>query len=206
MSMKPLTKNELREYFQVYRDAFPEWEADVPYSLSRTCGPITQVIGFQNLSYGAYRLMCGVEVSGPPDGGSFVLPQMLDVKHRNIERRQHLTKWPKVLRAIEEQIVPDVRMPLEIVEVFQLAEEEAERGANGRYLNGVAALSVYVGQYDRAIEWCNQAEASFSEFEKAIPCPEWMLIQRDFTNRLREAIKNGTGLEFLAITSDQRQS
>lgn len=203
MPMKPLTKKELKEYFQVYRDAFAEWEADVPYSLTRTCGPITQVIGFQSLSYGAYRPMCGVEVTGPPDGGSSVLPQMLDVKHRQVERRQHATEWPKVLRAIEEQFVPDVRKPLDVVEVLQLAEEEAEKGANGRYFNGVAALSAFVGQDDRAIEWCNRAEASFNEFGQAMPCPDWMLKQAAFSRNLREAIQSGRGKEFLAMASDQ---
>ena len=130
------------------------------------------------------------------------MPQMLDVKHREVSRREHAEEWPKVLRAIEEQFVPDVRKPLDIVEVLQLAEEEASKGANGRYLNGVAALSAYVGQDDRAIEWCNRAEASFNEFGQATPCPDWMLKQADFTRSLREAIQNGRGKEFLAIASD----
>lgn len=203
MPMKPLAKTELKEYFQVYRDAFPEWEADVPYSLSRTCGPITQTIGFQNLSYGAYRPSCGVRVIGPPDEGSELLPQLLDVKHREVSRREHSEKWPKVLQAIEEQFVPDVRKPLDIAEVLELAEEEAEKGANGRYLSGVAALCTYVGQDDRAIEWCNRAEASINEFGHAMPCPDWMLKQVDFACSLREAIRSGHGKKFLAMASDQ---
>ena len=198
MPMKSLTKKELKEYFQVYRDAFPDWEVDEPYSLSRTCGPIRQVIGFENLSYGAYRPSCVIEVAGPPDGGSSVLPQMLDVKHRQVERRQHATEWPKVLRAIEEQFTPRVREPMEIMEVFRLAEQEAEKGANGRYLNGVASLAVYVSQDDRALEWCNRAEANFIEFGKTTPSPDWMLKQVDFTHGLREAIQDGRGKEFLA--------
>ncbi len=48
MSSRPLTKKERKEFFQAYRAAFPDWEADVPYDLSWTCGPITQVLGFDN--------------------------------------------------------------------------------------------------------------------------------------------------------------
>lgn len=205
MSVKSLTKKELEEYFRVYREAFPDWDADAPYALQRTCGPITQTIGFQSLSYGAYRPSCGVRVVGPPDGGSSVLPQMLDVKHREVRRREHVEKWPKVLRAIEEQFVPDVRKPLDIAEVLRLAEKSAER--DGRFKtresNGLATLNVHLGHDDRAIEWCDRAEASFKEFAEATPPPDWMLKQIEFTRQLRDAIREGRGREFLASVADQ---
>ena len=40
--------------------------------------------------------------------------QMRDVKHRQVERRQHATEWPKVLKAIEEQF-PDRRFPIVVL-------------------------------------------------------------------------------------------
>lgn len=205
MPMKPLTKKELKEYFQVFRDAFADWEVDAPYSLSRTCGPITQVIGFQSLSSGAYRPMCGVEVSGPPGGDTPLLPQMLDVKHREVSRREHAEKWPKVLKAIEQQFVPDVRKPLDIAEVLRLAEEHAERSGitNERYLVGLATLNAHLSHDDRAIEWCDRAEASIKEFAESTPLSEGMKKDSDFACHLREAIQSGRGKEFLAIASDQ---
>ena len=205
MPMKPLTKKELKEYFQVYRDAFPEWEADVPYALSRTCGPVTQVIGFQILSGGLYRPSCTIRVSGPLDQGWQLLPQMLDVKHREVSRREHAEKWPKVLKAIEEQFVPNVRKPLDVAEVLQIADKDAEQSGitNQQYLNGLAVLNSYKGRDDRAIEWCDRAEASFNEFAAAVPPADWMLKQVEFTRQLREAIQGGRGKDFLTVASDQ---
>jgi hypothetical protein len=203
MAMKPLSKRELDEFFQVYRDAFPEWEADAPYALSRSRGPITQVIGFESLSYGAYRPTCGVVVVGPPDGGSTLLPQMLDVKHRQIERRQHQSEWPKILRAIEDQFVPDVRRPLDVADVLSLAEKEASGGvANLRYLNGLAVLSVYAGHDDRAIKWCDRAEASSSRVRRT-SWPDWMVKQVAFARELREAIRTGRANELLTRAPDR---
>jgi hypothetical protein len=205
MSMKPLSKKELKEYFQVYREAFPDWDVKHQVMLTRSAGPISQHIPFQSLSYGAYRPECMVDVVGPPDGGATLLHQMLDVKHRQVERRQHSTEWPKVLKAIEEQFVPDVRRPLEVAEVLRLAEEEALRDgiSNERYLNGLATLNVHLGHDDRAVEWRDRAEASFKEFAEATPPPEWMLKQVEFARQLRDAIREGRGSEFLAETGDQ---
>ncbi len=108
MSSDKLTKKERRELFQVYRDAFPDWEADVPYSLMRTCGPITQVLGFDTMSDGSYRFLCGIEVSGPPDDGSTLLPQLLKGRHSYVRRREHATMWQGVVRDMEEPFIPNL--------------------------------------------------------------------------------------------------
>jgi hypothetical protein len=203
--MKPLTKKELREFFQVYQEAFPDWDVEHHVMLTRSAGPISQNIPFQSLSYGAYRPECMIDVAGPPDGGARLLHQMLDVEHRQVERRQHVTEWPKVLKAIEEQFVPDVRKPLDVGEVLRLAEEEAlrDRISNERYLNGLATLNVHVGRDDRAVEWCDRAESSFKEFADAMPPPDWMLKQVEFARRLRDAIREGRGRQFLDEARDQ---
>lgn len=194
--MQELTKKELAAYFKVYRDAFPDWKVEHEVVLTRTAGPIAQFISFQGLSYGAYRPECMIDVYGPPDRGSRLLYQMLDVKHRQVERRQHATEWPKVLRAIKEQFVPDARKPLEIVEVLRLAEEEAEKGANVRYFNGVAMLNAYLERFDRAAEWCGRAVASLEPSGDELV--GWQRDQADFARQLNGAIEQGRGEQFVA--------
>lgn len=203
MPIEPLTKKQLLGYFQVYRDAFPDWKVEHGVMLRRCSGPISQVIDFQSLRYGAYRPSCCIDVIGPPDHGSSLLHQFLDVKHREVEPRQHDTKWPLVLKAMEEQFVPNVRKPLDIAEVFRLAEEAAMRDGieNIRYLNGLATLSVHLGNMDRAIHWCNRAENWLNVIGRK-PV-DWELNQAKFSRQLREAVQRGQGLEFLADEANQ---
>ncbi len=198
MPMQELTKKELAAYFEVYRDAFPDWQVEHGVVLTRTLGPIAQNIAFQSLSYGAYRPECVIAVSGPPNRGSRLLHQMLDVKHRQVERRQHATEWPRVLKAIEEQFLPNVRRPLDIAEVVSLAEESAEHEGieNIRYLNGVAMLNAYLERFDRAAEWCGRAVASLEPSGDELV--GWQRDQADFARQLNGAIEQGRGEQFVA--------
>jgi hypothetical protein len=198
MPLAPLTKKQLLGYFQVYRDAFPDWKVEHGVMLTRSLGPISQHIPFQNLQYGAYRPSCSIRVIGPPDGGSALLIQLLDVKHREVEPRQHDTKWPLVLKAMEEQFVPNIRKPLDMEEVVRLAEEEV--GHDGvesiRECTGLATLNVHLRRFKKAIEWCDRAEASLGRIGREPVA--WELAQAQFASQLRGAIQNDRGLEFLA--------
>lgn len=196
--MQELTKKELMAYFEVYRNAFPDWEVKHDVVLTRSLGPIAQNIAFQSLSYGAYRPECLIDVSGPPDLGSRLLHQMLDVKHRQVERRQHANEWPKVLQAIEEQFLPNVRKPLDIAEVVQLAEQGVVRDGTEkiRIMNGLATLNVHLSRNDRAIYWCNRGEQSLEAYGSKLA--GWQIAQAEFARNLRIAIEEERGLAFLS--------
>ncbi len=96
-------------------------------------------------------------------------------------------------------------MPIEIAEVLQLAEEHAERSGitNERYLVGLATLNAHQNHDDRAIEWCDRAEASIKEFAESTPLSEGTKKDAEFARHLREAIQSGRGKGFLAMASDQ---
>ncbi len=201
MPIEPLKKSELVKYFQVYREAFPDWNVEHKVMLTRSLGPIAQHIDFQALRSGDYRPSCSIRVVGPP-GYPSVLNKHLDIKHREISRREHDMMWPLVIKAMEEQFLPSVRKPLDIAEVLRLAEEEAERDGieNINYSNGLAALNVYVGHMDRAIYWCNRVEAQFDalDYEPA----DWQQNHVQFARQLCDAIQSGRGPEFLAEAAD----
>lgn len=202
MPIEPLTDRELVKYVRVYRDAFPDWNVEHKVVLTRTSGPISQQISFQSLRSGAYRPSCSIWVAGPPDK-SQLLWQFLKNPLEQVDRRQHDTKCPLVLKAMEEQFVPRVREPLNIGEVFHLAEEQAERDhiENIRYFNGLATLSAHLGQTDDALHWCNRAEASLEKIGR--DPAEWELSQASFARQLRDELTSGRGLEYLAKVANQ---
>ncbi len=197
MPSEPLKNSELVKYFRVYRDALPDWNVEHKVVLTRSAGPISQHIPFQALRSGAYRPSCTIWVVGPPDGAQ-LLHQFLRHPLEQVSRRQHETKWPLVIKAMEGQFVPAIREPLDIVEVLRLAEEEAEKHGieNMNYLNGLATLNVHVGNMDHAIEWCNRAEGRLDTIGRE-PA-DWEQDHARFARQLRDAIHGGRGLAFLA--------
>src|SRR6267142_2839700 len=104
MSVKiiPLTKKQLVEYFQPYREAFPDWAVEHDVTLTRTHGPLKQAIHFQAVRSGAYRPSHAIDISMRVPDGCSILHKHLDVKHREVLPREHATKWPLVLKAMEE--------------------------------------------------------------------------------------------------------
>lgn len=202
MPIEPLTDRELVKYFGVYRDAFPDWDVEHKVVLTRASGPISQRISFQALRSGAYRPSCSIWVAGPPER-SQLLWQFLEKSLEQVDRRQHDTKWPLMLKAMEEQFVPRVREPLNIAEVFRLAAEQAERDGiqNIRYFNGLATLSVHLGQTKNALQWCDRAEASLEK--NGCDPAEWDLSQVGFTHQLRDALNSDRAPEFLADLANQ---
>ncbi|HWA49608.1 MAG TPA: hypothetical protein VG742_15150 [Dongiaceae bacterium] len=188
--IKPLTKRQLIEYFQVYRDAFPEWAVEHDVVLVRTQGPVTQYISFEALRSGAYRPACSVEVAGPPNRVQMLF-RFLDIKHRQVLPREHPTMWPRVLKAMEEQFFPSIRRPLDVAEVLRLAEEEVQRDRidNINFSAGLAVLNAHVGNTERALLWCEQAERQAAG--RGPTAADWELQQVQFTRELREVFENG---------------
>ena len=195
---QPLSKMELKSFFEPYRQAFPDWSVEHDLMLSRQNGPIRQGIFLYGLSYAAYRPEHFIEIQFAIPDGCSLLNQSLDIKHRQVERREHETKWPLVLKAMEEQFLPPIRQPLNVTEVLRFAEEEAARDRieNINYLTGLAVLNAYVANAERAIYWCCRVEESAANLGR--PLGDWETRKRLFILELQHAIKTGKEREFLS--------
>ena len=195
IKIKPLTKRQLAEYFSDYRAAFPDWTEEHDVVLTRSGGPIKQHIAFEALRGGAYRPSCSVEILITL--GVRILHRFLDIRHREVYPRQHLERWPQVVKAMEEQFEPPIRKPLEVLEVLRLEEEEIARVGfeNINDFCGVAALHAYLGHAETALLWCDRADESLKS--QGRQPPGWELRQAQFARRLREAIGAGQEESFL---------
>jgi hypothetical protein len=199
VNIKPLTKAELIDYFQVYRKVFPDWTVEHQVVLVRACGPIRQHIAFEALRSGDYRPSCSIRVVGPPDGAQ-LLHQYLDIKHVSISRREHLSKWSSVLKAMEEQFQPPVRKPLDIAEVLFLSEEATEEHNidNVNNSTALAVMNAYLGKTERALFCCNRVEERATNAENKLA--EWEVRKIQYIRELQQAIKAGKASEFLAVS------
>ncbi|AQT68254.1 hypothetical protein STSP2_01410 [Anaerohalosphaera lusitana] len=139
---RPLTKKQLKEIVECYAAEFPDWEIVDGDRLVRSLGPVLQQIGFQGLSYQAYRPM-GV-IRALPYPSVKMLPQFLDIKHDVIDMRAHPRKWRSAIAAMEEQFVPPIRQPLNLREVMRLCEQTAREKTNDLCM--LAILNAYLGE------------------------------------------------------------
>ena len=194
----PLTKKQLVEYFQPYREAFPDWGVEHDLLLTRTHGPLKQAIHFQALRSGAYRPSNAIDILMRVPDGCSVLHKHLDVKHREVLAREHATKWPLVLKAMEEQFLPSIRKPLDVAETLRLTEEEADRDRidNINYSTGLAVLNAYLGKVERAIYWCGRVEETATHLGR--PLGDWETRKRRYVLELQQAVKAGKEREFLS--------
>jgi len=192
-----LTKRELVTFFEVYRDAFPNWSVEHDTVLTRSEGLIRQDISFEALRDGAYRPSCSVDVLITPPAQ--LLFRFLDIKHREVLPREHERKWPLLLKAMEEQFLPAVRKPLDVAEVLRVAEQDvAEQGGNINQLTGLAAMNAYLGNNQRALLWCKRIEDELVNVGRE-PA-DWKLGRARFARQLREAIDRGQEQSFLSAT------
>lgn len=194
----PLTKKQLVAYFQPYRDALPDWAVEHDVMLTRTHGPLKQAIHFQALRSGAYRPSHAVDILVRVPDGCSILHKHLDVKHREVLPRDHAAKWPLILKAMEEQFLPPIRQPLDVAETLRLAEEEADRDRieNINYLTGLAVLSAYLRNAERAIFWCGRVEETAAHLGR--PLGDWETRKRCYALDLQQAIKTGKEREVLS--------
>jgi len=198
VKMVPLTKKHLVEYLQPYREALPDWAVEHDVMLTRTHGPLKQVIHFQALRSGSYRPSHAVDILVHVPDGCSILHKHLDIKHREVLPRDHATKWPLVLRAMEEQFEPSIRQPLGVAETLRLAEEEAGRDRinNINYSIGLAVLNAYLGNAERALYWCGRVEETATHLRRALG--DWETRKRRYALDLQQAIKAGKEREFLS--------
>jgi hypothetical protein len=206
---RPLSRKELKQFFEPYRQAFPDWTVEHDVMLTRKQGPLRQGMFLHRLGYAAYRPEHFIDLSISIPDGCGLIHQHLDVKHRQVERLAHERMWAKVLKAMEEQFVPSIRKPLDVAQTLWLAELEVERNQvdNVNHFVGLAALNAYLGNSEKALHWCDRGERSvrdwIAEYEAAsinISVPDWMARKREYALALRQAIEAGTLREFFAIT------
>lgn len=194
----PLTKRELKEFFASYRQAFPAWEVENDVVLTRRHGPVKQIIYFEGLRYAAYRPGHSIELLIVIPGGCTLLQQHLDVKHREVERRQHSTKFSLVLKAMEDQFLPSIRKPLDVAETLWFAEEEADRDhiENINNSTALAVLNAYLGNSERACYWCDRVEQTAAQTRR--PLADWEIRTRLYAIELQNAVKHGKEHDFLS--------
>ncbi len=204
-SIKKLTRKELTEIVRCYANVFPEWKIVGGNRLVRTNAIILQQIGFESLRYGAYRPVALIQVLPLPFLS--MLHQELDIKHREIERREHPLMWQKVVAAMEQQFQPSIRKPLDLREVRDLCEQANKviaesRGRECIYnLCMLSILNAYLGEREQALSYCQQM--------KDVPPPDsrtlfdWEISCLEFGNKLHKAIENGNERQFLDTVASE---
>lgn len=191
----PMTKAQLKAVVADYAAAFPDWTVvHDGTAFMRTHGPLQQMIWFQKMSSAAYRPSHSVGSLVLPHVHIRMLPQILDVKHRQIDHSWHERKLAGTLLAIEEQFRPDVRKPLDIPEVLALCEAEARSFAANDFAM-LAILHAWLGQDRRALECCERMQDC--PMPTLAPVPERQEALRLFGRDLAEAIRGGSGRALL---------
>lgn len=193
----PITKAQLKEVVAQYAAHFPDWVMFVDgTAFVRRQGPIQQVIWFQKMSSAAYRPTHGIRSLVMPEAFIRMLPQMLDVRHREVEHRCHERKFAATLAAMEQQFRPDVRKPLDIAEVLALCETEAaampDTTSNMAML---AILNAWLGRDAAALNRCERMQ--HCPLPTLAPVPGWEAAMRAFGCDLARAVEVGTARAFL---------
>lgn len=194
---KPMTKKQIREIVAEYAAHFPKWAL---YSdgtaFLREFGPVRQMIWFQALRTGDYRPMHGISSLALPEAHIRMLPQLLDVRNRESSLKQHASRMPGILAAMEQQFRPDVRKPLDITDVLALCEAEAGTMLDTtNNMTMLAILSAWVGRDAEAIGYCERMQ--HCSLPTLAPMPEWEDAMRTFGRELTGAIESGQGKAFL---------
>lgn len=193
----PMTKGQLKAVVSEYAARFPEWAIFVDgTAFVRRSGPIQQMIWFQKMSSAAYRPTHGMSSLVLPEAHIRMLPQVLDVKHREVEHRWHDRKFADTLAAMEEQFRPEICMPLDIAEVLVLCDAEA--AAMPDTTNNMAMLAIlnaWLGRDADALDCCERMQ--HCPLPKLAPMPEWEEAMRAFGRDLAKAVQAASAREFL---------
>ena len=192
MDIRPPTKSQLRQAFEPYRQAFPDWSVEHDVVLYRSVCPVKQKIALHALRSGAYRPSHSIELILPIPDGCSLLGAYLDVRHREVLLREHDVKWPKVLKAMEEQFLPAVRKPLSVSEVLLQSEREMDRNGseNINDLTGLAAINAFAGLSQRALYWCGRVVHRAAHMGR--PLGDWEVRKVEFVLALQAAVEAGT--------------
>jgi hypothetical protein len=151
---RQLTLKELVPFVEDYQRSFPAWKLLQEDIIARESGPTLQYIGFERLSWGSYRIQCGVYYLCVSNRDGGFVPQWLSNKFRSIDPRAHERVRDKVVEAIHQEIVPSVDAPLDPEQM--LALHEAQQVIRSPDAHHLAALNAYLGHDERTLYWCER--------------------------------------------------
>jgi hypothetical protein len=186
---------QLKEVVAQYAAQFPDWVMFVDgTAFIRRQGPVEQMIWFQRMSSAAYRPthIINTTVLSMPR----MLPQVLDVKHREVEHRWHERKFAATVAAMEQQFLPGIRQPLDIAEVLALCEDTASSLPDTtNNMAMLAILNAWLGRDAEALDRCERMQ--HCPLPTLAPMPEWEAAMRAFGRDLAKAVEAGTAHAFL---------
>lgn len=193
----PMKKAQLKAIVADYAKTFPDWQVFPDgTAFTRSFGPIRQMIWFQNMRAAGYRPTHGISSLVLPHAHVRMLPQDLDVKHREVEERLHERKFAATLAAMEQQFRPAIRKPLDIAEILALCEAEASSMPDTtNNMAMLAILNAWLGRDADALECCERMQ--HCPLPTLAPMPEWEEAMRSFGRALAKAVDAGTAREFL---------
>jgi hypothetical protein len=201
----PMTKAQLKAVVAEYRLLFPGWKLLANgTAFVRSSGPVQQMIWFQKMSSAAYRPTHGISSLVLREAHVRMLPQVLDVKHREVEHRWHERKLADTVAAMEQQFRPDIRKPLDIADVLALCEAEARSMSDTT--NNMAMLAIlhaWLGHPSEALDYCERMQ--HCPLPTLAPMPEWEEAMRSFGRDLASALSAGNARPLLEASIKKQQ-
>ena len=190
-----LNRKQLAEFFSVYRDAFPTWQSDNPFSFFRTSGPVRQLIFVQALQIGEYRIANAVDLLFPIPDWCSIIHEFLSVRYREVSPRQHPSMWPKVLVQIEKEFQPPVREPINLEQIVKLVDDDCRLHGALHPCVGLASLYAFLGNRSSANRWCQFVLELANRSDRGPT--EWETRKFEFVTQLQEALASSRELELL---------
>lgn len=158
-----ITPKQMREIVAEYSSQFPSWTVVGFDALVRFNGAVAQLIWFDRLRTGTYRPTCRVHVLVAPSesGGTVVLTQFLNIKHREISLQNHQKMINSVTTSIKSEIIPAVSRPIDASNIAELlSDRPIVRPVNAYAL---AFLCASLGRNDDAKRWIAEYQKAFRD-------------------------------------------
>ena len=141
ISIKPMTKAELRPYVAEYESQFQGWSKRDLQGYYRVSAPFAQLVWFENLRSGAYRPVMTVSILVLNRGAT--LHQFLEHPHREVLPRDHRSRYESVCGAMKAEFRPPITTDFDTEEAMQLfVNQSTERILD---LSSLASLFAYRG-------------------------------------------------------------
>lgn len=192
-----ITNKQLKEIVADYAASFAGWRSFDGTAFVREHGPVRQMVWFEALRTGAYRPNSGISASAIPQVR--MLPQMLDVRHREVTRRQHSDRKAAIVAAMEQQFRPSIQRPLDVGEILRLCEAEGRETTNDFAM--LALLHAWLGQREEALSYCSRAQSCPQP--TLAPIPESETRIKIFCRSLAGAVELGAASAFLRSAAEE---
>jgi hypothetical protein len=186
----PMTKSELKRYVDSYKTYFCNWTQVRSEGFLRFSGPIAQQVWFENLRSGAYRPASAISILVARN--SVMLHRFLDVRNRQVLPREHEGKFKEICKAMEEQFVPPISLPLNPIEVLKTCEENARESIQDAH--ALSAFHAYFGNLDSARKWMDAIKRMTNGRDNL---QDWEISCLQDVKQLEQAIQQGNVREFL---------